>query len=139
MRAAEGYVRGAYFIVARRRLSSLEGPRSWGQLGVDRSLPFFPALLKPRPHRVSLAGTSTYGFFRVNSHGDSSRIYVHAKSRLSAHIDLVSSSAYGTSSKQIVGVRRIYKVDTKNPSNVRNSRENSISDRNRWGFQTPRY
>jgi len=56
MRAAEGYVRGAYFIVARRRLSSLEGPRSWGHLGVDRSLLFFPALLKPRPDRVSFSG-----------------------------------------------------------------------------------
>jgi len=74
MRAAEGYVRGAYFIVARRRLSSLEGPRSWGHLGVDRSLLFFPALLKPRPDRVSLAGMNTYGLFRVNGNGDSPRL-----------------------------------------------------------------
>lgn len=38
--------RNVYFIEGRRRLSSLRGPVMRSQLGVDRSLLFFSALLR---------------------------------------------------------------------------------------------
>lgn len=78
--AYEEYKRGAYFIETRRRLSSLRGPVTQSQLGVDRSLLFFSALL-----RAGSRAFSKNEYVRSSpskwSRGDSPRLHA-CKNRL---------------------------------------------------------